>query len=62
MTNNLIKEHHDKIQDKENRQKLSNKPGSISQGKYEPNGVLKKNRTSEGGLSRQGITQSSQNY
>ena len=30
MTDNLIKAHHDKMQDKENKQKLSNKPASIS--------------------------------
>jgi len=62
MTDNLIKAHHDKMQDKENRQKVSNKTNSISQGKNEAIPGLKKNRTSEGGFSRQSAVHQNTNY
>jgi hypothetical protein len=61
MTDNLVKAYHEKIhekenKDKENSQKMSNKTVSTL-GKTDTIAGLKKNKTSEGGFQRQVVTQ-----
>jgi hypothetical protein len=56
VTARLISEHHDRINDKENKQRLSNKAPSISQGKAtDSTNALKRTKTAHEGMQRQSI-------